>query len=273
MLKFCKMQDLGNDFMIIEAIHQTIDIKNIPISLLSDRHRGIGFDQLLFITSSSHADFACRIFNADGSEAEQCGNGMRCVARFVQEEQFTKKKSLTLETLSGIVNVIIHSYNHIEVNMGIPCFEPEKIPFITKKIAAHYELSIHPEVPPLQFTVLSMGNPHAILHVPAVKEASVAEIGSKISLHPAFPKGTNVGFMEIINSQKIRLRTYERGVGETFACGSNACAAVVAGILNHGLERQVSIELAYGSLLVEWRGKNSPLLLGGAATRIFSGIY
>lgn len=273
MLKFCKMHDLGNDFMIVDAIHQTIDINNIPISLLSDRHRGIGFDQLLLITPSSNADFACRIFNADGSEAEQCGNGMRCVARFVQEEQFTKKKSLALETISGVVDVIIHSYNHIAVNMGIPCFEPEKIPFITEKIATHYELSIHTAAPPLPFTVLSIGNPHAILHVPAIKDVPVADIGSKIALHPTFPKGTNVGFMEIMTPQKIRLRTYERGVGETFACGSNACAAVVAGILNHGLDHKVIIELAYGNLLVEWVGKNSPVILSGSATRVFSGIY
>lgn len=259
--------------MIINAIHQTIDIKNIPVSLLSDRHLGIGFDQLLLVTKSSHADFACRIFNSDGSEAEQCGNGMRCVARFVQEEQLTQKKSLVLETASGLIDVIIHDYDNIQVMMGIPRFEPEAIPFIAEKMAIHYEISLHPAIPALTFTALSIGNPHAILRVSNIKEAPVTEIGSKIAIHPYFPKGTNVGFMEIVNPQLIRLRTFERGAGETFACGSNACAAVVAGIFSHELDHKVIVELAYGNLSIEWAGENSPVIMSGSATRVFHGIY
>jgi diaminopimelate epimerase len=267
------MHGLGNDFMVMDTIRQQIDIKKIPVSLLADRHRGVGFDQLLIVTKSSIADFACRIFNADGSEAEQCGNGMRCVARFVQEEQLTQKESFTLETISGLVNVIIHDYNHIDVMMGVPCFEPEKIPFLTEKIKKNYEISIDSTTSPLSFTVLSMGNPHAILCVPTIHDAPVATIGPKISSHSAFPKGTNVGFMEVIDPQHIRLRTFERGAGETFACGSNACAAVVAGILNHGLSHKVNVELTYGNLFIEWADKNSPVILSGPATRVFSGVY
>ncbi len=265
------MHGLGNDFMVIDTIRQTVDLSKIPIPLLADRHRGIGFDQLLVVTPSSRADFACRIFNADGSEAEQCGNGMRCVARYVQEEGLTQKKSLALETISGLINVTVHDHKHIDVIMGLPCFEPEKVPFTTPKIAAQYNLD--QTMPSLSFTVLSMGNPHAILKVPSIIDAPVEQLGAKISTHPAFPNGTNVGFMEIINPNHIHLRTFERGTGETFACGSNACAAVVAGILNHGLDHKVNVELTYGNLLIEWADKNSPVVLSGPAMRVFSGTY
>lgn len=273
MFTFCKMHGLGNDFMVIDTINQSIDIKKIPISLLADRHLGVGFDQLLIITKSSQADFACRIFNADGSEAEQCGNGIRCVARYIREERLSQKNSLILETISGLVHINIHDHDHIEVAMGIPQFEPEKVPFLTEKKAPYYELSIDSSMSPLLFTVLSIGNPHAILHVPSISKASVATIGSKIATHPAFPKGTNVGFMEIIDPQHIRLRTFERGAGETFACGSNAVAAVIAGIINHGLEKKVFVKLTYGDLLVEWPDKNSSVTLTGPAARVFSGTY
>ncbi len=258
--------------MVIDAIRQVVDIENMAIPALADRHRGIGFDQLLLVTTSSRADFACRIFNADGSEAEQCGNGMRCVARFVQEAQLTQKKSLVIEIRSGLVKVIVHDDDTIQVTMGVPCFEPEAVPFITEKKAAQYTISLDPAVPALSLTVLSMGNPHAILCVPHVKETPVTEIGMKIATHPRFPKGTNVGFMEIINPQQIRLRTFERGVGETFACGSNACAAVVAGILHHGLDHEVAVFLNYGNLSVKWMGGNTPVILSGSATSVFSGI-
>lgn len=267
------MHGLGNDFIVVDGIQQTIDIKKIPISLLSDRHQGIGFDQLLLITPSSQADFACRIFNSDGSEAEQCGNGMRCVARYLHEEQLTLKKAFTLETAAGLIPVSIHDYDHIEVNMGSPCFEPEKIPFITHQKSKLYDITVAATSSPLQFTILSMGNPHAILHVASINETPVATLGLKIATNPAFPKGTNVGFMEIVNSKHIRLRTFERGAGETFACGSNACAAVVAGILNHGLDHKVNVEVVYGNLVVEWPDKNSPVILSGSATRVFSGTY
>ncbi len=265
------MHGLGNDFLVMDTIHQAIDINQIPISLLADRHRGVGFDQLLIVTPSSKADFACRIFNADGSEAEQCGNGMRCVARYLHEEKFTQKNAFTLETRAGLINVIIHDYDHIEVMMGVPCFEPSKIPFKAEKIASQYEISIDSLKNPFSITVLSMGNPHAILCVDSLEEAPVATVGADIATHITFPKGTNVGFMQIINPKHIRLRTYERGAGETFACGSNACAAVVAGILNHGLDHKVNVELTYGNLIVEWADEKSSVILSGPATKVFKG--
>lgn len=273
MFTFCKMHGLGNDFMVVDAIHQTIDLKKIPISLLADRHLGVGFDQLLLITPSTKADFACRIYNADGSEAEQCGNGMRCIARYLHEEQLTQKKSLSIETISGLIHVKIINYDMIEVNMGMPSFEPEKIPFITHHPAYHYDIKPDPDMPAMHFTVLSMGNPHAILIVPSINDAPVATIGSKIASHALFPKGTNVGFMEIVNRGHIRLRTFERGTGETFACGTNACASVVAGIIHHELDQKVNVELNYGNLLIEWGGKNTPAILAGSATRVFNGTY
>lgn len=273
MFTFCKMHGLGNDFIVVDAIHQNIDLKKIDINLLADRHLGVGFDQLLLITPSDNADFACRIFNADGSEAEQCGNGMRCVARYLHEEQLTPKKSLAIETAAGLIKIKIVSYDNIEVNMGIPCFEPKKIPFTAETLSAHYEIAPDSTSTSLPFTVLSMGNPHAILTVPFINEAPVASIGRKIATHTLFPNGTNVGFMEIVNPQHIRLRTFERGAGETFSCGTNACAAVVAGILNQKLDHKVNVELTYGNLLIQWASKNSPVILSGSATRVFSGTY
>lgn len=242
--------------MVVDAVHQVVDLKKISIPHLADRHLGIGFDQLLLIEKSNKADFACRIFNADGSEAEHCGNGMRCVARFIHEEKLSQKKLLTLETLSGLVEVVIHPDYYYQVKMGIPRIEP--IVYTSDA---------------LQFSVVSIGNPHAILCVPSIQTASVIDISSKIAAHSIFPKGANVGFMEIVNPHHIRLRTVERGAGETLACGSNACAAVVAGILHHGLDHKVTVTLTHGDLLVEWLGEYSSAMLSGSATRVFSGSY
>ncbi|MCC2667074.1 MAG: dapF [Gammaproteobacteria bacterium] len=250
------MHSLGNDFIVIDAVHHVVELKEISIPLLADRHLGIGFDQLLLIEKSSKADFACRIFNADGSEAEHCGNGMRCVARFIQEEKLSQKKLLTLETLSGLVEVVIHPDHYYQVKMGIPRIEPIVYPMDA-----------------LSFAVVSIGNPHAILCVPSIQAASVIDISSKIAAHSVFAKGANVGFMEIINPRHIRLRTIERGAGETLACGSNACAAVVAGVFYHGLEHKVTVTLTHGDLLVEWLGEHSPVVLSGSAIRVFSGSY
>jgi diaminopimelate epimerase len=272
-LPFCKMHGLGNDFVVLESIRQAVDIKKIAIPRLADRHLGIGFDQLLLVEKSTHADFACRIFNADGSEAKQCGNGMRCVARFVLEEHLTQQASLTIATPSGLVKVFIQDFDHIQVNMGPPCFLPAQIPFLVNKAAALYdEIRLDAPAGPLFFAILSMGNPHAILRVSAIKNFPVTEIGAKIATHPAFPQGANVGFMEIMHPQHIRLRTFERGVGETLACGSNACAAVVAGIINGWLEHKVTVELEYGNLFIEWEGKEAAVVMSGPAARVFSGI-
>lgn len=268
-ISFCKMHALGNDFVVINAINQSIFLNKKIIEYLANRHMGVGFDQLLLLEASTKADFACRIYNADGSSAEQCGNGVRCVARFIHEEKLSQSKSLTLETQAGILSIQIKDYDDIQVAMGIPLFEPTDIPFLIEKSFNIYELT---DVNPDELTVLSMGNPHMIVKVPSVKEYPVSEVGAKMTIHPAFPEGTNSGFVEVINRHYIRLRTFERGSGETFACGSNACAAVVAGIKKGWLDPVVRVELTYGELLIEWHDDQHPVLMSGPATSVFTGI-
>jgi diaminopimelate epimerase len=268
-ISFQKMHGLGNDFVVINAVNQTIKLKEDTIKHLADRHLGIGFDQLLLIEPSQDADFGCRIFNADGSEAEQCGNGVRCVARFLHEEKLCLNLSMTLATQAGILKITIHNYDAIQVCMGLPRFEPHEIPFLIEQKANVYELA---DVAPDQLTVLSMGNPHTILQVPSVDNYPVADMGAKISTHSAFPTGTNAGFVEVLDRKHIRLRTFERGAGETFSCGSNACAAVVAGIKNGWLDSMVTVELQYGHLVIEWQGGNTPVMMTGPATSVFKGF-
>jgi diaminopimelate epimerase len=269
-LKFSKMQGLGNDFVVVDAISQPFELKKFSIPQLSHRHLGIGFDQLLIIEPGQNADFACRIFNADGGEAEQCGNGLRCVASYIFDKGLTNKKHLTLATKAGIFNAIILDNKQVQVEMGVPRFEPNEIPFVTDSLKTLYTLAI-PQQSSLQLNVLSMGNPHAILNVTNLNDFPVAEVGQQVATHPAFPQSTNVGFMEIIDRQHIRLRTFERGTGETNACGSNACAAVVAGILNNTLDTTVKVELRYGELLIDWLEKTKPVRMTGPAVHIFDG--
>ena len=260
-IKFSKMHGLGNDFVVINAVLEPVSIQKSWVQKLSDRRTGIGFDQLLLIESSKKADFACRIFNADGSEAEQCGNGMRCVARFLHEAKLISAKSLTLDTQAGIISVVIHDYDSIQVNMGVPRLDQKNAVLHPATVEKSVELSI-----------LSMGNPHAILHVSSLQACPISELGPAIGRHSHFPNGTNVGFMEILNRQHIRLRTFERGVGETLACGSNACAAVVAGIWNELLDNSVQVELEQGSLRIEWAGEKKPVLMTGSANRVYDGF-
>ncbi len=256
-IQFCKMHGLGNDFMVIDGISQQIDFAALPIQQLSNRYLGVGFDQLLLITPSKNADFACKIYNCDGTEAEQCGNGMRCVARFVHEEKLTEKNSLSVETKAGIIQAFIHNYDRIDVNMGFP--------------GLHRVQKLENET--VDFSVLSMGNPHAVLHISSIEQYPVEKIAAKIAAHSLFPEGVNVGFFEIVSRNEIRLRTIERGVGETFACGSNACAAVVSGILNGQLDSPVNVQLTFGHLSVEWLGEKNPVILSGPAARSFSGRW
>jgi diaminopimelate epimerase len=269
-IQFCKMHGLGNDFVVMNALSQSITINKPFIRYLSHRYTGIGFDQLLLIESSTKADFACRIFNADGCEVEQCGNGLRCVARYVHENNLTDKKTLSIETRAGIFTISIKDYESIQVTMGTPCFQPEKIPFISNTTQNSY--SIQTNQATLQLSILSMGNPHAVMQVENVDTFPVNVIGPEIVAHSAFPASVNVGFMEIISRQKIRLRTFERGVGETFSCGSNACAAVVGGILNNWLDQQVCVEVKFGKLIVEWEGGDKPVFLTGPAAYVFTGL-
>ncbi|MES2218920.1 MAG: diaminopimelate epimerase [Pseudomonadota bacterium] len=270
-LKFAKMQGLGNDFMIVDAISQNVSLNQFQVPQLSHRHLGIGFDQLLIIEPSTIADFGCRIMNADGSEAEQCGNGLRCVASFIAEKGLSTQKQFTIATRAGIYNAVILPDNQVQIEMGLPCFEPTRIPFLTDSIKNLYPFNLN-EHDAVQLSVLSMGNPHAVLQVDALNNFPVTEIGRQIAADQAFPQSTNVGFMEIIDRRHIRLRTFERGSGETHACGSNACAAVVSGIINNTLDNKVKVQLKFGELAIEWPEKTKPVLMTGPAVHIFDGI-
>lgn len=273
LIQFSKMHGLGNDFVVIDLTKQSLDLKKLPITQLAHRHLGIGFDQLLLIETSQIADFTCRIFNADGSEAEQCGNGLRCVARYIVESHLCQKKSFIIATKAGVFPVIVHDNTAITVTMGFPGFEPEAIPFIANEMHKIHELILDQKQAALSITVLTMGNPHTIIQITSLRDYPVVSLGTKIATHSAFPKGTNVGLMEIISRQHIKLRTVERGAGETFACGSNACAAVVAGIKNGLLDRRVRVELALGSLWVEWPNADQAVTMTGPAERVFEGSF
>lgn len=270
-LRFSKMHGLGNDFVLVNGINQTIPLSTSFIKKISDRHCGIGFDQLLVIEKSELADFACRIFNADGSEAEQCGNGMRCIGRFILEENLSQNKLLRIETKTRIITITITDNDHIEVNMGQPQFDPQNIPFVAKNFQVYYPISIK-DIGDVNITVLSMGNPHAILFVPSLEKYPVNHVGAFIANHALFPQGVNVGFVELLDRHHIRLRTYERGVGETLACGSNACAAVITGILTHQLENIVEVELSLGRLNIQWEGHGHCVFMRGPASHVFTGF-
>lgn len=257
-LAFTKMHALGNDFMVVDGINQHIDY--LPANALSNRFTGIGFDQLLLIQPSDNADFFCKIINGDGSEAEQCGNGLRCVARYLHEQGFTEKTQISIETISGIYPAVIHSYDNIHLTMGVPNIIEE---------------SLSLQLPNNDFVnevfVLSVGNPHAVLRVSDVCGMDIQVLGSQISHHEAFNQGTNVGFMEVLSPSHIRLRTFERGAGETNACGSNACAAVVAGITQGWLENKVDVEFKYGRLSISWKGNGQPIEMSGPAVYVYHG--
>jgi diaminopimelate epimerase len=268
---FSKMHGLGNDFVVINAMSHPIQLSLNQIQHIADRHLGIGCDQILIIEKTPPAQFVCRIFNADGSEAEQCGNGLRCVAQFLYDKKLAVKNTFSIATTAGIFDVQIRDDHLIEIVMGAPCFTPKKIPFITDAAKNIYELQLDQLATCINLSVLSMGNPHAVLEVNSIDTFPVSKMGAEIASHPAFPQSTNVGFMEIINRQHIRLRTFERGAGETFACGSNACAAVVAGIKNGVLDHLVKVSLMYGDLWIEWLGNNSTVKMTGPATTVFEG--
>ncbi|MDR3478159.1 MAG: diaminopimelate epimerase [Gammaproteobacteria bacterium] len=273
MTHFSKMHGLGNDFVVINTLNQQIDVDQLPISQLADRHLGIGFDQLLLISHSPKADFFCRIVNGDGSEAEQCGNGLRCVARFIHDKQLSSSNSFSIATSGGVYSATVIDNHKIQISMGVPSFEPKQIPFITQNQQNAYQLKMQSDEADQSLFALSMGNPHAIVLVQSVANFPVQKLGYEIGHHAAFPQGVNVGFMEIVNPAHVRLRTYERGVGETLACGSNSCAAVVAGIANNLLDQKVKVELALGDLWVEWAGEKEAVLMTGPAEFVFEGTF
>ncbi len=277
LLRFTKMHGLGNDFLMLDLISQNLQIREDNVRCLADRRIGIGFDQLLMVEppQDPEMDFRFRIFNADGSEAEQCGNGARCFTRFVRDRGLTTKTELKLETISGPVECKLQKDGNITVNMGAPRLQPDCIPFIADQTQITYRVKVEDslcmDAADIEIAVISMGNPHAVLLVEDVDTAPVSTLGPAIGTHSRFPQGANVSFMEVIDSKNIRLRVHERGAGETRACGSGACATVVAGRLQGLLEEEVDVQLPGGTLRIQWKGDDSPVLQTGPACRVYEG--
>ena len=271
LLRFTKMHGLGNDFVVIDGVSQAIAMTPVLARKLADRHFGIGCDQVLVVEPPSRhdVDFRYRIFNQDGNEVEQCGNGARCFAKFVRDRHLTGKSTLRVETATGVITLRVKANNLIEVNMGVPILTPPDIPFVADRKAISYPLSVDGKA--LSISAVSMGNPHAVLTVSDIQTAPVDTLGPAIECHHCFPQRVNVGFMQILNRQQINLRVFERGAGETLACGSGACAAVVAGHLQDLLDSYVTVNLPGGSLQIEWPGENQPVIMSGPATTVFHG--
>lgn len=277
LIEFTKMHGLGNDFMVIDLVTQRLNLTTEFVKLLGDRHLGIGFDQLLVVEPPSQpdVDFRYRIFNQDGSEVQQCGNGARCFARFVQARKLSFKQRIRVETASGIITLSTDNYGWVQVDMGKPKFEPEQIPFAPKaitKVQNSYRLDV--DGTPVTLYVANMGNPHAVILVDDILTAEVERLGRAIESHEAFPERVNVGFVQVMNNRHIRLRVYERGVGETQACGTGACAAVATGIREGWLDEGVDIraQLYGGSLIIRWQD-GYPLYMTGPATFVYEGVF
>ncbi|HET8806742.1 MAG TPA: diaminopimelate epimerase [Methylophaga sp.] len=272
MLKFSKMHGLGNDFIVIDAIRQSVSLNAAQVKFLADRHFGIGCDQLLLVESSNRpdVDFRYRIFNADGGEVSQCGNGARCFARFVYDNGLTEKTTIAVETASGVIYPTLQHDGQISVDMGQPRFLPEQVPFKATEAATTYMLAIEAGRQ-VEIAALSMGNPHAVMLVDDVDTAPVLEIGPLIEAHPQFPERVNAGFMQLVSHDAIKLRVYERGAGETSACGTGACAAVVSGIRRGLLAREVAVQLPGGELLISWPDEQASVTMTGPATHVFDG--
>lgn len=270
-IEFTKMHGLGNDFVVIDAINQEIDLSEEQVQLIADRHFGVGCDQLLLVEAaeSDDVDFIYRIFNADGGEVEQCGNGARCFAVFVREKELTNKDQIKVETASGVIELHIQPGGQVTVDMGVPELNPWSIPFNADTRRNEYSLDVDGQV--LTIGAVSMGNPHAVTIVENIDTTAVDELGACIENHPLFPNRVNAGFMQIIDGTHIRLRVFERGAGETLACGTGACAAVVIGCLQGHLSNQVEVELPGGSLQISWQGEASPVMMTGPATTVFEG--
>lgn len=270
-IQFTKMHGLGNDFMVIDAINQTISLTGGQIRFLADRHFGIGFDQLLLVekATSDNADFRYGIFNADGGQVAQCGNGARCFARFVRDKGLNNNNEIRVDTDSGQLILRFTTDNLITVDMGIPKHKPLEIPLLAEQENKYYSAEVNGIEK--AFGAVSLGNPHAVLEVIDIHTAPVLELGSELENHPIFPDRANIGFMQILDKQHIKLRVFERGAGETLACGSGACAAVVIGIEQHLLGNQVTVELPGGQLDVNWEGRNHPVFMTGPAVSVFDG--
>lgn len=272
-LRFSKMHGLGNDFVVIDAVSQGVTVTPALARQLADRHFGIGCDQILVVEPppAPDIDFAYRIFNADGSEVEQCGNGARCFARFVREQHLSGKDWLRVQTRAGLIELHLEPDGQVRVDMGAPILNPTQIPFHAPERQPTYTLEV--DGVSHEISVVSMGNPHAVLLAEDVSESLIASLGPKIEAHSSFPNRVNVGFMTPLTRTEINLRVYERGVGETLACGSGACAAVVAGRLQGILDDTVKVHLRGGTLTVQWTGEGYPVIMVGPATTVFQGRF
>jgi diaminopimelate epimerase (EC 5.1.1.7) len=270
-LRFTKMHGLGNDFVVIDAINQRVELSPAQFKKIADRHFGVGCDQILLVEKPTRADadFRYRIFNADGGEVEQCGNGARCFVRFVHQHGLSNKATITVETRAGLIEPHLLDNGDVIVNMGAPRFVPADIPFVADQIAPIYPLAVGKHQ--IEIAALSMGNPHAVMRVNDLDNAPVAILGAAIEAHARFPEHVNAGFMQIVNAHEIRLRVYERGAGETLACGTGACAAAVAGIGNGWLQSPVTVHTRGGDLDIRWGGPDQPVMMSGPATTVFEG--
>jgi diaminopimelate epimerase len=270
-LEFTKMHGLGNDFVIINALQRPVTLDAGQIRRMADRHTGIGFDQLLVLqpSTSPSADFMYRVYNADGSEGGQSGNGARCVGRYIQENSIVEKEEITAQTVKGEIHIYFEGKDAIRVDMGMPRFAPDDIPIAAQRRQPSYSLDVAGRK--LEFSALSMGNPHAVMVVNDIATAEVEKIGRQFQADGFFPESVNVGFMQIIDRDHILLRVYERGAGETLACGTGACAAVVAGIMDKRLDKEVTVGLKTGKLVISWEGEGSVVWMTGPASTVFEG--
>jgi len=270
-ISFVKMQSLGNDFVVIDAINQKLNLTAESVRYLSDRRRGVGFDQLLAAEAATDADcdFFFRVYNTDGSESGQCGNGVRCFHRFLLEQGLTDSNTLRHQTTTTSMTTCMQSDGMVTVDMGEPRFEPSAVPFLADSQASAYPLAVlDTEV---QIGAVSVGNPHAVLYLSQVENQQVAALGPAIERHDRFPDRVNVGFASVVDRATINLRVYERGAGETMACGSGACAAVAVGIRQQRLDESVTVHLPGGQLTVQWRGTGTAMTMTGSADRVFDG--
>ena len=274
-IQFTKMHGLGNDFVVIDSFAQEIQLSSEQVRFIADRHFGIGCDQLLLLAPSDKegVDVRYLIYNADGGEVSQCGNGARCAAAYLREngliDGLVSGKTITAETNEGIITMTLEKDELVRVNMGIPKLAATEIPLDTQEDADQYRLDLSDTE--IKFSAVSMGNPHAVIVVDDVSSAPVLTMGPEIQQQTFFPEGVNIGFMQIIDSDHIKLRVYERGAGETLACGSGACAAVVAGCINSSLNQEVDVELPGGHLLISWAGQGEPVWMTGPATFVYRG--
>ena len=275
MLQFTKMHGLGNDYVYMDAINQKIENRSELAKFISDRHFGIGSDGLILICPSEKADFRMQMFNQDGSEAEMCGNGIRCVGKFVYDKGLTKKETITVETLAGIKTLVMTAKNgKIEtarVDMGEPILEPEKIPVISNENPVK-NLKLEVENKDFTFTCVSMGNPHAVTFIKEdVNKFDICKYGAKLEVNKAFPKKANIEFINVIDDKTLKMRVWERGAGETLACGTGACAVTVSAILNGYTKRAVTVHLLGGDLKIEWNKNDNHVYMTGPATTVFEG--